>query len=80
MSQIVPAADTGDESAGKFSAVARRDRLTGTLLTCGAAAGPLYALTGLVQILTRPGFDARRHALSLLSNGEFGWVQIGNFR
>ena len=57
----------------------RHDRLTRTLLACGAAAGPFYLLTGLAQVLTRPGFDIRRHALSLLSNGEFGWVQIGNF-
>jgi hypothetical protein len=27
----------------------------------------------------RPGFDIRRHALSLLSNGELGWIQIANF-
>jgi hypothetical membrane protein len=27
----------------------------------------------------REGFDVRRHALSLLSNGEHGWIQIANF-
>jgi hypothetical protein len=36
-------------------------------------------LVGLVQVLAREGFDVRRHALSQLSNGEFGWVQIVNF-
>jgi hypothetical protein len=30
-------------------------------------------------MLTREGFDMRRHALSVLSNGEFGWVQVANF-
>jgi hypothetical membrane protein len=27
----------------------------------------------------REGFDPRRHALSLMSNGSLGWVQIANF-
>ncbi len=49
------------------------------LLACGAAAGPLYIITGLLQVLFRPGFDPRRHALSLMSNGELGWIQIANF-
>jgi len=42
-------------------------------------AGPLYLIVGLAQALTREGFDMRRHALSLLSNGDLGWIQIGNF-
>lgn len=49
------------------------------LLTLGIIAGPLYVAAGLVHALMREGFDMRRHALSLLSNGEFGWVQIANF-
>jgi Protein of unknown function (DUF998) len=49
------------------------------LLTSGALAGPVYLSLGLVQAFTRPGFDLTRHDLSLLSNGAFGWVQIGNF-
>jgi hypothetical protein len=49
------------------------------LLACGVAAGPLYVVVGLVQAVTREGFDVRRHALSLLSNGEWGWVQTANF-
>ena len=44
--------------------------LLGNLLTCGALAGPLYVTLGLLQILFREGFDIRRHALSLMSNGE----------
>jgi hypothetical protein len=42
-------------------------------------AGPLYILVGLAQVLTREGFDMRRHALSLLSNGDLGWIQVSNF-
>ena len=49
------------------------------LLRAGMVAGPLYIAVGLSQALTRDGFDMRRHALSLLSNGDFGWIQIGNF-
>ena len=53
--------------------------LTGGLLGCGAVAGAFYVFVGLAQVLTREGFDMRRHPLSLLSNGDLGWVQIGNF-
>src|SRR5260370_32292801 len=34
---------------------------------------------GLVEELPCPGYDIRRHDLSLLSNGSLGWIQIGNF-
>ena len=54
-------------------------RFTRLLLACGAAAGPVYVLVGLIQVLMREGFDVRRHALSLLSNGDFGWIQTTNF-
>ena len=40
---------------------------------------PSIVLVGLLQILIRPGFDIRRHPLSLMSNGPLGWIQIGNF-
>lgn len=49
------------------------------LLALGIAAGPFYVLVGGVQALTRDGFDIRRHALSLLSNGDYGWIQTANF-
>jgi hypothetical membrane protein len=49
------------------------------LLAAGALAGPVYLALGLAQALTRPGFDLTRHDLSLLSNGDLGWIQIGNF-
>jgi hypothetical protein len=39
----------------------------------------LYVIVGLAQILTREGFDWTRHALSLMSNGAWGWVQVANF-
>jgi len=53
--------------------------LTRILLLCGAIAGPLFILTVLIQDYTRPGFDPRLDPLSLLSLGDWGWVQIVNF-
>ena len=53
--------------------------LTRILLLCGALAGPLFILTVLIEDYTRPAFNPRLQALSLLSLGEWGWVQIVNF-
>ncbi|OXM67721.1 DUF998 domain-containing protein [Amycolatopsis vastitatis] len=52
---------------------------TRSLLACGILAGPLYVGTGLVQGLTRAGFDLTRHPASVLANGDLGWIQITNF-
>jgi hypothetical protein len=49
------------------------------LLTAGALAGPLYVVSGAVQAALRPGFDIRRHPISVLSNGDLGWIQIVTF-
>ncbi|MDQ3660107.1 MAG: DUF998 domain-containing protein [Actinomycetota bacterium] len=49
------------------------------LLRCGVIAGPLFLLIALLQVVTRDGFDITRHALSFLSIGHWGWVQITNF-
>src|SRR5256885_6989319 len=53
-------------------------RQTRALLVCGMIAGPFYIVVGLIQALTRPGFDILRHDLSLLANGNLGWIQITN--
>ncbi len=53
--------------------------LTRALLAGAALAGPLYVGLGIFQMFIREGFDIRRHALSLLSNGDLGWIQIANF-
>ncbi|MEV0426502.1 DUF998 domain-containing protein [Micromonospora sp. NPDC050495] len=52
---------------------------TVTLLRAGATAGPLFVGLGLAQAFTRDGFDLSRQPLSLLTLGEYGWLQIGNF-
>ena len=55
------------------------DPLTRALVTAGIVAGPLFVVIGVVQVLTREGFDLTRHPLSLLSLGQLGWIQIANF-
>ena len=52
---------------------------TDRLLKCGVLAGPVYVVVGLLQVLFRDGFDIRRHALSLMSNGALGWIQVASF-
>lgn len=54
-------------------------RTTRELLLAGAFAGPLFYLSAIVQMLTRPGFDLRIHPLSQLSTGELGWIQMLTF-
>lgn len=49
------------------------------LLSGGLLAGPFYLLVAGIQAFTRDGFDITRHPVSLLSNGDLGWVQILNF-
>jgi hypothetical protein len=58
------------------STAAKDTATTNLLLTAGMAAGPVYILVGAVEILTRPGFDLTRHDLSLMANGDWGWVHI----
>jgi hypothetical protein len=57
----------------------KRPSPTDRLLFALAAAGPVYVLVAAAQVATRDGFDIRRHAVSLLSNGSLGWIQIANF-
>lgn len=52
--------------------------LTRVFLACGLIAGPLYLVVGITQALTRPGFDILRDDLSLLANGDLGWIQVTN--
>jgi len=53
-------------------------KMTKVLLACGVVAGPVYLIVGLAQAFTRPGVDITRHDLSLLSNGDLGWIQVAN--
>jgi hypothetical protein len=48
-------------------------------LFCGAIAGPIFTLSWFLQGLTRAGYDPMRHAISSLSVGAYGWMQIATF-
>ena len=52
---------------------------TRAMLAGGLVAGPLFVTVAAAQALTRDGFDLSRHPLSMLSMGDLGWIQIGNF-
>jgi Protein of unknown function (DUF998) len=54
-------------------------RITKSLLGYGLIAGPLYVASAAVQAAARRGFDPTRHDVSLLANGNFGWVQSATF-
>ncbi len=72
-------AAAGAESGSITQVSARSGRSGGALLRWGVLAGPLYVVAGLAQALMRDGFDLRHHALSLLTNGSLGWIQVANF-
>ena len=57
----------------------RTRRATRELLAAGAVAGPLWVALAAVQIVARPGFDLSRHAISALTLGDAGWVQVASF-
>jgi len=65
-----------DGSSGPTISDLRRTRLQ---LITGIVAGPVLLGVGFAQIFTREGFDLDRHALSQLSLGSWGLVQIANF-
>ncbi|MEV0591747.1 DUF998 domain-containing protein [Nonomuraea cavernae] len=52
---------------------------TTLLLSCGTVAGLLFPVVSFAQAFTRAGFDLPRHALSSLTLGDLGWLQIANF-
>jgi Protein of unknown function (DUF998) len=44
------------------------------MLFAGIVAGPLYVVVSLIEVVSRDGFDPRRHAWSQLANGDLGWI------
>ncbi|WP_214105890.1 DUF998 domain-containing protein [Acrocarpospora catenulata] len=52
---------------------------TGPLLVAAALVAPVYGILSFGQAFTRESFDLTRHPLSLLSNGDLGWLQITTF-
>jgi hypothetical protein len=49
------------------------------LLFAGIAAGIMFIAVASVEMTIRPGFDIRRHAISMLSLGKGGWVMATTF-
>ncbi|MFC8763357.1 DUF998 domain-containing protein [Streptomyces sp. NPDC057193] len=49
------------------------------LSAAGIAAGPIFLAVGVAQGLTRDGFGFTRNALSQLSLGTLGWIQVTAF-
>lgn len=49
------------------------------LLTAGGVAGILFCGVATYGIMTRPGFDLQRHAVSNLSLGDGGWTMVAGF-
>ncbi|SCL45331.1 Protein of unknown function [Micromonospora citrea] len=73
---VEPVAPTG----ARLRTTSTRTRPTHrVLMGCGVAAGPLFLAVGVVQGLTREGFDFTRNAISQLSLGDWGWIQVINF-
>ena len=54
-------------------------RVNSALLFCGVLTGPLFFAAAIIQALTRSGFDIRVNAISQLSLGDLGWIQITAF-
>lgn len=49
------------------------------LLFAGIAAGLLFFIVPTIEVFRRPGFDIQRHAISMLSLGDGGWVMKAVF-
>lgn len=54
----------------------RDPRSTPHWLECGVIGPPLFVLVVLIEGVTRPGYSPWRHAVSQLSLGAWGWVNI----
>jgi hypothetical protein len=48
-------------------------------LACGAITGPLFFAVAIIQVIIRPGYNIRQNAISQLSLGDLGWIQITSF-
>jgi hypothetical protein len=86
--QFAPAAGRSPSNRGKPSSngVFRRvntwtanTNWTTGLLARGVVAAHHSSGSRWIEALTREGFDLRRHAISMLSLGDLGWIQVTNF-
>lgn len=49
------------------------------LLNAGVWAGIIFFIVATAESFLRPGFDLSRHAISMLSLGERGWLMVATF-
>ena len=70
---------TASPTIARHPRAGRRPTSTGALLNLAVATGPFFALVSAIQIVTRDGFDLRRHPLSQLATGNLGVIQMANF-
>jgi hypothetical protein len=49
------------------------------LLSSGGVAAVLFCGISTYEMFTRPGFDIERHAISMLSLGDRGWIMASTF-
>jgi len=69
-----PASTSSVMVASSSDDLDRGAAVTRSLLGWGVVAGPFYVVVGVILAITRPGFDLTRHALSLLTLGDLGWL------
>ena len=62
-----------------MSKAAKLNGGTRLLLVLGALAGPVFTVAWFVEGLLHPDYDPMRHAISSLSVGRYGWMQVANF-
>lgn len=58
----------------KETMIKKETKVTKTLLMAGILAGPIYVGTGIIEGMTRRGFSFLHHDLSILANGDLGWI------
>jgi hypothetical protein len=75
----MPTGLTGADDTTAYDDTDEGGRHLRLLLAGGLLAGPVFMGSTLTQAATRDGFDMRRHAASLLSNGDLGWIQALTF-
>lgn len=55
------------------------DQTTQSLLMAGIAAAGIFFLVATIESFMRPGFNLSRHAVSMLSLGDRGWLMMATF-
>ncbi|MBT9503656.1 MAG: DUF998 domain-containing protein [Burkholderiaceae bacterium] len=55
------------------------DQTTQSLLMAGIAAAGIFFLVATIESLIRPGFNLSKHAVSMLSLGDRGWLMMATF-